>query len=99
MCVCAVPRLDAVTDYISNITAHGLRLVWLEDVSKETAATWDICLSAIANPSLWSLAWAKGRDFVAFMETFKNMRDGFATGAFRYVLLVSEKPSVEQLRE
>lgn len=93
-----MPRLDSITDYITGITGCGLRLVWLEDVSKETAATWDICLSAIANPSLWSLAWTMGTDFVAFLETFKNMREGFATGAFRYALMVAEKPAAEQLK-
>lgn len=88
-----LPSLDAVSHYITLLTAAGLRLVWLEDVSKETAATWDICLSAVTNPSTWSLAWTLGKDFVAFLETFKSMRDGFASGAFRYALLVAEKPA------
>jgi hypothetical protein len=94
-----VPRLDAVSDYIKYATDGGFRLVWLEDVSKETARTWDICLDVITNPGLWKLAYTMGTEFVSFLKTFKNMGDGVATGAFRYALLVSEKPTVAELAE
>ena len=38
-----------------------------------------------------------GSDFVEFLKAFGAMRDGFATGAFRFVLYVAEKPTAEQL--
>jgi tocopherol O-methyltransferase len=87
-----LPKLDTMSTYISLLTAAGLRLVWLEDVSKETAQTWDISISAIMNPSMWSLAWTLGSDTIQFVKTFQNMKEGFSSGAFRYGLLVAEKP-------
>ncbi len=56
----AVPRLDAMSDYLRLMHGAGLRLLWLQDVSKETARTWDICLDVVANP-VWArsikVAW------------------------------------------
>jgi hypothetical protein len=77
--------------------AGGLRVVYMEDVSMATARTWDLCLSTIASPSLWALAASRGLEFVAFLKAFKAMRDGFASGCFRYALIVAEKPRAEEL--
>jgi hypothetical protein len=42
--------------------------------------------------ALWELAARHGREFVAFLKSFRAMREGFKSGAFRYALMVSEKP-------
>jgi hypothetical protein len=65
---------------------------WLEDVSKGTAQTWDISISTIMNPSMWSLAWKLSSDTHSVVKTFQNMQDGSFSGAFRYGLFVVEKP-------
>ncbi len=41
--------------------------------------------------TVWQLAFAHGHEFVAFLKSFKAMRDGFRSGHFRYALMVSEK--------
>lgn len=92
-----LPRLDEVSAYIAGLTAAGCRLVYMEDVSAETARTWDICLELVAKPALWAMAWKLGSDFIAFLRSFVSMREGFRTGAFRYALLVAEKPMAAQL--
>jgi hypothetical protein len=50
----------------------------------------------MVNPSLLGLAYSMGNDFVAFVQAFKAMKEGFAVGAFRFTILIAEKPSVEQ---
>lgn len=66
------------------------------DVSKECSKTWDLCLDMIAKPALWTLAATMGRDFVAFLHAFRAMRDGFATGAFRFTILIAETATTDQ---
>jgi tocopherol O-methyltransferase len=92
-----LPRLETVTRYQELFIAMGGRIVYLDDVSKYCARTWDICLDLIANPALWKMAATMGTDFVAFLHAFKAMRDGFSTGAFRFTILIGEKPPAEQL--
>jgi tocopherol O-methyltransferase len=91
-----LPPMKTPSEYVNYAVAVGLRPIFYEDVSKETARTWDICLELIANPALWAMATTMGRDFVAFLHSFLAMKDGFATGAFRFSLLVNEKPTAEQ---
>lgn len=83
-----LPRLDAMPDYLAGISKAGMRLLWLLDVSKETAKTWDISLELVANPVLWQMCMSMGSDFIAFLRAFTSMREGFASGAFRYGLMV-----------
>src|SRR5437016_1596241 len=51
----------------------------------------DISWSLIQNPALWSFALAQGRDGLAFLQSFRAMRRGFANGSFRYAVMVFEK--------
>jgi len=92
-----LPPLCTATDYVRLAGDAGLRPVFYEDVSKETARTWDISLGLVSNPAVWALATSMGPDFIAFLKSFTAMRDGFATGAFRFALFVCEKPTAEQL--
>jgi tocopherol O-methyltransferase len=51
----------------------------------------DISSSLIQSPSLWALAFAQGRDFVAFLKAFRAMKRGYANGTFRYAVMVFQK--------
>lgn len=92
-----LPPMETPSGYVNLAVAAGLRPLFYEDVSKETARTWDVCLELITNPSLWAMATTMGSDFVDFLVSFKAMRDGFASGAFRFSLLVMEKPTLDQV--
>ena len=92
-----LPPLRTVLDYANMFTAAGGRVLFVDDISKETAKTWDICLDLIAKPAVWSLAMAMGTDFIAFLKSFNAMKAGFATGAFRFTIIVGEKPVDEQV--
>ena len=94
-----LPRLDSMPDYYTGMSAAGLRLVWLLDVSKEVAKTWDLSIELCANPSLWAMCVTMGSDFIAFLRAFSSMREGFASGAFRYGLFVAEKPRTSEISE
>jgi tocopherol O-methyltransferase len=82
-----LPPLHTVTGYCNLLVAAGGRPIFMDDVSKECAKTWDICLDMLAKPELWGLAASMGTDFVAFLKSFHAMKDGFRTGAFRFTIL------------
>ena len=92
-----LPPMKTVTNYIDMFTSAGGRVLFVDDISKETAKTWDICLDLIAKPAVWSMAVTMGTDFVAFLKSFLSMQSGFASGAFRFTIIVGEKPTDEQL--
>ncbi|KAL8644875.1 MAG: hypothetical protein Q9210_007023 [Variospora velana] len=43
-------------------------------------------------PALWAFAFSQGRDGIAFLQAFLAMRRGYANGAFRYAVMVFQKP-------
>jgi len=92
-----LPPMRSATEYIAMFQAAGGQILFMDDVSKYCSKTWDICLELIAKPALWSLAVTMGRDFVAFLKAFAAMRDGFACGAFRFTILIGQKPTTEFL--
>ena len=50
-----LPPLCTVTGYSNLIVAAGGRPIYMDDVSKETAKTWDICVEMLTKPAIWSL--------------------------------------------
>ena len=66
-------------------------------MSKECAKTWDISLGLVSNPETWKLAQAMGADAVAFLQAMHDMKAGFASGEFRFTMIISEKPLDAQL--
>jgi tocopherol O-methyltransferase len=51
----------------------------------------DISWSLVQNPSLWGFAFSQGRDGIAFLQSFRAMRRGYANGGFRYAVMAFEK--------
>jgi len=86
-----LPPICTVLDYMTMFTAAGGRVLFVDDVSKECAKTWDICIELVSNPATWALAASMGTDFIAFLKSFMAMKTGFATGAFRYTIIVGER--------
>jgi tocopherol O-methyltransferase len=84
--------LPDLSEYQKHFADNGLRLVHYEDISPKVAKTWDICLDIAKDRTLWRLASEHSKEFVSFLKSFKAMRDGFRSGAFRYGVLVVEKP-------
>jgi tocopherol O-methyltransferase len=80
-------------EYERHLAARGLRLESYRDISAEVARTWDLCLELIRDRALWRVARQRGPDVVAFLGSFRAMRRGFASGAFRYAVLHAEKPA------
>jgi len=84
--------LPTVSEYKEHMADNNLRLVHYEDISDKVAKTWDICLDIAKDRTLWRLASQHSKEFIAFLKSFKAMRNGFRTGTFKYGLLVAEKP-------
>jgi tocopherol O-methyltransferase len=84
--------LPDLTEYKSYMDKNRLRLTYYEDASPMVAKTWDICLEIAKERALWQLASQHSKEFIAFLKSFKAMRNGFKSGAFRYALMVMEKP-------
>jgi len=87
-----LPPLCTQTDYVKFSEQAGLQ-VFSEplNISKQVSKTWDISWSLVQSPSLWNLAISQGRDFLAFLQAFRAMRRGFATGSFQYAVIVFQK--------
>ncbi len=83
--------LPTLTEYKKHIDNNGLRLVYYEDISDRVSKTWDITSESIKNKALWSLAREHSKEFIEFLQSFKAMRNGFKSGAFRYPAMVLEK--------
>ena len=84
--------LPTLSEYRRHIEENGLRLLYYEDISSRVSKTWDICLDIVRDRTLWRLAGQHSKEFIAFLKSFKAMRNGFRTGTFRYGVLVVEKP-------
>ena len=91
--------LPNLAEYKEHFDSNNLKLRHYEDISSKVAPTWDVCLDIVRevcldiakDRALWRLAYDHSKEFVAFLKSFKAMRDGFKSGAFRYALLISEK--------
>ncbi len=83
--------LPTLSEYQQYIDAHGLRIVYYEDISERVARTWDITSESIKPKAIWNFATKHGRAFVDFLHSFQAMRAGFKSGAFRYPAMVLEK--------
>ncbi|KAL9019554.1 MAG: hypothetical protein Q9185_003174 [Variospora sp. 1 TL-2023] len=88
-----LPPLCTQTQYTQLGKEVGLQ-VFSEslDISSDVAKTWDISWSLIQSPALWAFAFSQGRDGIAFLQAFRAMRRGYANGAFRYAVMVFQKP-------
>jgi len=78
-------------EYRNILEESGLKLKYYEDISENVKKTWDVCLDIIEDTNLWNLAVEHGEEFVHFLKAFESMKDGFASGALRYEVLVFEK--------
>ena len=83
--------LPTFSEYAKHISAHGFRLLWFDDISDRVARTWDISLEQVSKPAVWGFALKNGAKLVEFLHSFKAMRAGFKSGAFRYPAMVLEK--------
>ncbi|QXD13843.1 methyltransferase domain-containing protein [Rhodocaloribacter litoris] len=94
-----LPGLGTLTDYAAMAEAAGFRNVRHEDLSRRVARTWSVVLRRLAWRLLTRPRYARflldGRhaDRV-FLRTVVRLRLAYALGAFRYGLLVAEKPPV-----
>ncbi|OLN96979.1 Tocopherol O-methyltransferase, chloroplastic [Colletotrichum chlorophyti] len=88
-----LPPLCTQQGYVDLAKGAGLSsLAGPKDISKDVSRTWDITWSLIQNPSLWAFAFSQGRDGIAFLQSFRAMRRGYANGTFRYAVMSFEKP-------
>ncbi|KAK1996429.1 methyltransferase domain-containing protein [Colletotrichum falcatum] len=87
-----LPPLCTQQGYVDLATGAGLSTVaGPKEISKDVSRTWDITWSLIQNPSLWAFAFSQGRDGVAFLQSFRAMRRGYANGTFQYAVMAFEK--------
>jgi tocopherol O-methyltransferase len=84
-------ELPTLSEYKRHIDNHGFRLIYYEDISGAVAKTWDITSESIKPRMIWDLASKHGKELVEFLQSFRAMRAGFKSGAFRYPALVLEK--------
>ncbi|MBA3828305.1 MAG: class I SAM-dependent methyltransferase [Taibaiella sp.] len=84
-------QLPSFSEYESHIQNHGFRLLYYEDISSAVSRTWDITSESIKPKVIWGLASKHSKELTGFLQSFKAMRAGFKSGAFRYPAMVLEK--------
>ncbi|KAM5345604.1 hypothetical protein ACJ41O_011465 [Fusarium nematophilum] len=87
-----LPPLCSQQGYVDLAKQAGLEIFSApKDISQEVRKTWDITWSLVQNPSLWAFAFTQGRDGIAFLQSFRAMRRGYANGTFRYAVMAFNK--------
>ncbi|MBI2557863.1 class I SAM-dependent methyltransferase [Candidatus Woesearchaeota archaeon] len=86
-----VVNLPNINEYIGHFNKNNLRLIYYEDASKHVEHTWDITLDILKNPELWRIARKNGHAVIEFLKAFKAMKKGYASGAFRYGIIIAQK--------
>jgi len=84
-------ELHTIKDYSSILQSNGLEIVKTEDISRQTAKTWDITLGIIKDKKFWQLALKNGKEFVDFLRAFRAMKSGFSSANFVYGLIIARK--------
>jgi tocopherol O-methyltransferase len=82
-------KLQIMDDYEHFLTSNGLQIMHREILNKNCAKTWDLCLDIIRDKAFWELAAKHGAEFISYLQAFRAMRAGFASGNFVYALLVA----------
>ena len=86
-------KLHSMEAYCGWLRGNGLHITHRETLNDRCARTWDICLGIIKEKKFWELAAKHGPQFLTYLRGFRAMREGFASGAFVYGLLVARKPA------
>ncbi|KAF5588238.1 tocopherol O-methyltransferase [Fusarium pseudocircinatum] len=87
-----LPPLCTQQGYVNLAKNAGLTVLSEpKDISQQVRKTWDITWSLVQNPSLWAFAFTQGRDGIAFLQSFRAMRRGYANGSFRYAVMAFYK--------
>jgi tocopherol O-methyltransferase len=84
-------ELDTMQDYAAFVKSNCMRVIHSEILNKNCAKTWDFCLDILKNKALWQVAAENGSEFVDFLQAFRAMRAGFASGNFIYGLIIAKK--------
>jgi hypothetical protein len=84
-------RLEEIGHYEEFLCSNGMEILRREELTKECARTWDLCMEIIGDAAFWSLAAKQGKNFVRYLNSFRAMRAGYSSGAFVYGLLVARK--------
>lgn len=84
-------ELETMDDYESYLVAGGFQIVHRQELTRQCAKTWDLCLDMIRKKSIWALAAKFGTDFVTYLRAFRAMRAGFHSGNFAYGLFIARK--------
>lgn len=85
-------ELETMDNYESHLVGSGLQIVHRQELTRQCAKTWDLCLDIIRDKSFWALATKYGKDFFNYLRAFRAMRAGFNSGNFVYGLFIARKP-------
>ena len=86
-------KLQIMDDYEHFLTSNGLQIMHREILNKNCAKTWDLCLDIIRDKAFWELAAKHGAEFISYLQAFRAMRAGFASGNLVYGLYVASAVS------
>ena len=85
------PSLGSEADYVEWMTAGGLEMVEVSDLTDQVLATWEICERRVRRTGMRWLAKLADRQTRAFLEHFETILNAYRSRAMGYGCFVARK--------
>lgn len=82
-----MPDIATLDDYVRWFSQSGFEVASAEDITRETAATWDEGVSILQAPRIARMALEVGREAIGLLSAVRGMREAMAKGFIRYGIL------------
>lgn len=86
------PSFGSADDYQQWMTAAGLHVQRVEDLTDRVARTWEICQRRVERSGVRWLAALAGREMRSFVENFSTLLEAYRTRAMEYGAFIAVAP-------
>ncbi len=93
------PSLGSVEDYKTWLTAAGLQVADVCDLTARVTQTWEICKRRVERSGASLLSRVFGRNMVQFVDNFETILRAYESGAMKYCSIVATKPQHDTAAE
>ncbi|MEK6248405.1 MAG: methyltransferase domain-containing protein, partial [Planctomycetales bacterium] len=93
-----LPAMGTSLDYQRLVADAGLRLIRVEDLSRQVRKTWRVCIGKVAqtilfSPVGWRFLFTTRSSHTVFVSTLTRILAAYYCGAMKYGQFVMEKPA------
>jgi tocopherol O-methyltransferase len=88
------PSLGTMREYCEWMTHAGLRVQTADDITPAVSKTWDVCQRITQRPVIRQILKNVESDTLAFVSSFDDIAQAYASGAMAYGMCTAVKDSV-----